>query len=743
MSRKWKLWKSMVSLAMSTALLFTGTVTYAQAEQTAEDGAMVTAEADENGFVIEDEAVLNAAEENGVLTGKCGDNVYYDLDTVTGVLRIYGIGAMYDYSKSTNPSPWDSEEYRSIITKVKVEYGVTTIGSAAFRGNIFTEDEEFNYKNLVSVEIAPTVTNIGQGAFAGCRNLTSIILPDSVKTIGNGAFEYTGLTNIQWGKSIQTIGIEAFSGTKLTDLNLPSQVQTIGRGAFENCQMLKSIEIPDNCEVGYWAFSFCDTLSVAVFGKNCKLHGEIFRLCSQLSQITIGEGSVGVGDDSDYGAFRECTGLKSIYLPDSWEFYDGSKDTQAYMMQFDGCTNLTDISFNDTNNKYTNINNIIYSKDETVLLYYPLYSTAAEYEMPDSITAIAPYAFYHQEYIEKILFSQNINEIGWGAFWGCSKLNNVILSEGLSELPGGVFEYCDSLKSIVLPASLKSIASNYKANDHSFGTSTMSVLSYIYGEKDSYVEQWTKERGIEEKFKETIYCFFDANGGITDTEKKPVIYGDKYWKLPVPVREGYQFLGWYTKKDSGDKVSSDTLVSTDLSHTLYAHWEEEVFEIDEEQTDTTYVKGSPEGAAIKCSGALADFVNVYVDGILIDKENYTLEEKEGSTVIKFTQEFMDTLSDGEHTFTLEYKDDKKVDVFMTVTAPAVGGIIGDVNGDGEVTADDALDILKSKAGLLVLTDKAKKVADVDGDGEITSDDALNILKKKAGLIDKFAAETDA
>ena len=35
---------------------------------------------------------------------------------------------------------------------------------------------------------------------------------------------------------------------------------------------------------------------------------------------------------------------------------------------------------------------------------------------------------------------------------------------------------------------------------------------------------------------------------------------------------------------------------------------------------------------------------------------------------------------------------------------------------------------------------AVPVGDVDGDGEVTADDALDILKKKAGLIDKFKAE---
>ena len=66
-----------------------------------------------------------------------------------------------------------------------------------------------------------------------------------------------------------------------------------------------------------------------------------------------------------------------------------------------------------------------------------------------------------------------------------------------------------------------------------------------------------------------------------------------------------------------------------------------------------------------------------------------------------------------------------------------------MNRDGVIDADDALDILKSKVGLLVFDDNAKKMADVNADGNVDADDALDILKKKAGLIDKFAADGGA
>lgn len=40
--------------------------------------------------------------------------------------------------------------------------------------------------------------------------------------------------------------------------------------------------------------------------------------------------------------------------------------------------------------------------------------------------------------------------------------------------------------------------------------------------------------------------------------------------LPIPTRDGYDFLGWYTAKDGGTKITKDTVSSAHL--TLYAHW---------------------------------------------------------------------------------------------------------------------------------------------------------------------------
>ncbi|MBR4867930.1 MAG: hypothetical protein IKU10_02135 [Clostridia bacterium] len=83
------------------------------------------------------------------------------------------------------------------------------------------------------------------------------------------------------------------------------------------------------------------------------------------------------------------------------------------------------------------------------------------------------------------------------------------------------------------------------------------------------------------------------------------------------------------------------------------------------------------------------------------------------------------------------------------TEPGPGGdpvpgptdvVYGDLTGDGEVSASDALEVLKSVVGKVTLTADQKVAADVTGDGEVSAADALDILKKVVGKIDKFAAE---
>ena len=63
----------------------------------------------------------------------------------------------------------------------------------------------------------------------------------------------------------------------------------------------------------------------------------------------------------------------------------------------------------------------------------------------------------------------------------------------------------------------------------------------------------------------------------------------------------------------------------------------------------------------------------------------------------------------------------------TVTAEGAAILIGDVNQDGYITADDAATAFAASKGALDLTEEQKIAADANGDGYITADDAAQIF----------------
>ena len=66
------------------------------------------------------------------------------------------------------------------------------------------------------------------------------------------------------------------------------------------------------------------------------------------------------------------------------------------------------------------------------------------------------------------------------------------------------------------------------------------------------------------------------------------------------------------------------------------------------------------------------------------------------------------------------------------------GLRGDADGDGKITADDALVILKALAGLYKQEGDGISPMEVDNNQKISADDALAILKYLVGIIDIFS-----
>ncbi|MBR4059833.1 MAG: FIVAR domain-containing protein, partial [Lachnospiraceae bacterium] len=110
-------------------------------------------------------------------------------------------------------------------------------------------------------------------------------------------------------------------------------------------------------------------------------------------------------------------------------------------------------------------------------------------------------------------------------------------------------------------------------------------------------------------------------------------------------------------------------------------------EIIVEGTVTSYSKGSNATVSVHCTGELKNLTGVKMDNREVDAANYTV--KEGSTIVTFKTEYLETLSAGEHTVTLLYADGSSVDSKLTILAAASDDT--DDTQDDDTSGEDSND----------------------------------------------------
>lgn len=92
-------------------------------------------------------------------------------------------------------------------------------------------------------------------------------------------------------------------------------------------------------------------------------------------------------------------------------------------------------------------------------------------------------------------------------------------------------------------------------------TDEINILKGTVGDK-KYIARWQGRK---------INVDFDSTGGsfVSSTQ---ALYGTYLFDMPTPKREGYNFLGWYTQKDGGKKITCETkMPANDVI--FYAQWE--------------------------------------------------------------------------------------------------------------------------------------------------------------------------
>lgn len=112
--------------------------------------------------------------------------------------------------------------------------------------------EEF----LEGIVIPDTVTEIEDGAFCNCVNLSQVVLSSGLKTIPKSTFYNTAIENVEIPEGVESIGKFAFGECKsLQQVTLPDSLKTIEAFAFIESINLQDVVVPDSVTaIGRGAF---------------------------------------------------------------------------------------------------------------------------------------------------------------------------------------------------------------------------------------------------------------------------------------------------------------------------------------------------------------------------------------------------------------------------------------------------------------------------------------------------------
>ncbi len=344
------------------------------------------------------------------LQGECGDSATWSFDASNGILSVDGTGEMSDFIKGA--APWNS--YASEIKSVTVSDGITSIGDMAF----------YDCDSLSKVSLPEGLLTIGENAFADCGSLENIELPDSLTVIEDEAFYACGLENIIIPASVSSIGTDAFFWcVYLEKINVDSENTSYSsdeNGVLYNADKSVLMKYPSGSKL----YSFEVPESVVGFEDYA------FENCYTLSEVLISSSVEDIG----YGAFFNCY--------------------------------LEKITVDELNLKYSSdAHGVLFDKNKTSLLSYPINGGNTFYSIPDTVTVIEENAFH--------------NNVA---------LKSIVIPDGVTELGDEAFLYCFSLEYLHIPSSVTCIGTDLIDSEYAY------ICSHT---DDCYAKEYADTNGYE------------------------------------------------------------------------------------------------------------------------------------------------------------------------------------------------------------------------------------------------------
>lgn len=549
------------------------------------------------------------------------------------------------------------------------------------------------------------VTSIGEKAFYHNSNLTTIIISDNIINIGSDAFlACSSLTKVVMGNNVGKIGYRAFAlCNSLSNITLPDSVKSIENIAFAFCEKIKNIRIPDGIE-------------------------------------SIGERT-----------FLGCEMLLNIEIPYSIKTIGDSA--------FDGCYDLSNVLYTGDKNQWKTIN------------------------IGDKNSAISDATIhYNAKYVETI--EPSCKDKGFDLYYcsECTEGVKINLTDALGHnFVNGVCQRCGKAEADCLES-----AHPYDNNIDK---------SWTIFKKDATRITITFSHETETEPSGDYIYIYDANGeevgrysGDELSDKTITILGDTV-KIRLVTNTSLQYYGFDVSEvvphyDICPHSSTEIQNKKDFSCNTNGYTGDLICktcgailkkgEIIPATGNHEYIDG-----VCKICGAISlenlpsisgnETQNVIIENTNVSKYFKFTPSQSGSLTFYSTgsRDTVGGLYDSDMT-ELEYNDDNEEDRNFRISYNVNAGetyvlqigvyeydssdeafnvtfnfepnketLLGDVNGDGEITVVDATIIQKYIVGLTTLDDETLNVADVNKDGAVTVVDATLIQKFIAKLITEF------
>ena len=281
-----------------------------------------------------------------------------------------------------------------------------------------------------------------------------------------------------------------YGNTKLTEIIIPGYVTYIGEAAFRGCNAIENLvfqgTINDNPLVikneAFYSLSDALFTSVSLPANLQELGVGAFGACSKLVTVTLDSYDCSGFANGAFGTVTNSTTAPTYYVK---TLNIGPNASQLEIAGVFG-PKLINVNVDPDNANYTVIDDVVYDKAVTNILFYPA-EKVGEYVTPETVTSIGSNVFRDRDELTKITIGKNVTSIGNEAFYDCDALVEVVFEEGGTEnliLGEAVFMYCNELTTMVLPERVTEVGAQLFYYCYGLESvtlpSTLTVIKYGY-----------------------------------------------------------------------------------------------------------------------------------------------------------------------------------------------------------------------------------------------------------------------